>query len=229
MPGARSFRLNQRPLQLDAGSGFGSVTTPVYATSPRPSVRPGERIERGTQPGAAGADRTGAVRPAARDPSSGKWNLIGIFNQLGVARFPTQRPLSVYLKLSDAKGNYRLEIRFVQVSTGSHLAVASANLQIKERLASQDMPFRSRGSRSPLRASMSSRSGRTAFTSAPARSQPARSARHRQPSWIIRGDKRRAESSPGLRGPAPLAGTARPDTAESTGRRSGPVVRQSRR
>ena len=76
---------------------------------------------------------------AARDPSSGKWNLIGIFNQLGAARFPTQRPLSVYLKLSDAQGNYRLEIRFVQVSTGSQLAVASANLQIKDWLASQDI------------------------------------------------------------------------------------------
>ncbi len=76
---------------------------------------------------------------AARDPSSGKWNLIGVFNQLGAARFPTQRPLSVYLKLSDAQGNYRLEIRFVQVSTGSQLAVASSNLQIKDRLASQDI------------------------------------------------------------------------------------------
>ncbi len=76
---------------------------------------------------------------AARDPASGKWNLIGIFNQVSASRFPTQRPLSVYLKLGDAAGMYRLEIRFVQVRTGEQLALATANLEISDRLASQDV------------------------------------------------------------------------------------------
>ena len=76
---------------------------------------------------------------AVRDPASGKWNLIGIFNQVAASRFPTQRPLSVYLKLADAVGTYRLEIRFVQVRTGEQLALATANLEISDRLASQDV------------------------------------------------------------------------------------------
>ncbi len=76
---------------------------------------------------------------AARDPASGKWNLIGIFNQVAATRFPTQRPLSVYLKLGDAVGMYQLEIRFVQVRTGEQLALATANLEISDRLASQDI------------------------------------------------------------------------------------------
>jgi hypothetical protein len=76
---------------------------------------------------------------AARDPASGKWNLIGIFNQVSAAHFPTQRPLSVYLKLSDASGLYDLEIRFVRVSTGEKLAQATARMTITDRLASQDV------------------------------------------------------------------------------------------
>ncbi len=76
---------------------------------------------------------------AARDPASGKWNLIGIFNQVSASRYPTQRPLSVYLKLGDAVGTYRLEIRFVQIRTGEQLALATANLEISDRLASQDV------------------------------------------------------------------------------------------
>lgn len=76
---------------------------------------------------------------AARDPASGKWNLIGIFNQVNASRFPTQRPLSVYLKLSDAEGRYKLEIRYIQVSSGKQLAVASADVNIRDRLATQDL------------------------------------------------------------------------------------------
>lgn len=76
---------------------------------------------------------------AARDPASGKWNLIGIFNQVNASRFPTQRPLSVYLKLSDAEGRYKLEIRYIQVSSGKQLAVASADVNISDRLATQDL------------------------------------------------------------------------------------------
>jgi hypothetical protein len=76
---------------------------------------------------------------AARDPASGKWNLLGIFNHVSASRFPTQRPLSVYLKLSDAAGLYELEIRFVRVSTGERLAQATAKLTINDRLVSQDV------------------------------------------------------------------------------------------
>ncbi len=76
---------------------------------------------------------------AVREPASGKWNLLGIFNQVAAARFPSQRPLSVYLKLSDAMGSYRLELRLVQVATGDQLALASSDIVVKDRLASQDI------------------------------------------------------------------------------------------
>lgn len=91
----------------------------------------------------------GSIRPiltgpvicdvAVRDPATGKWNLIGIFNQVHAANFPSERPLSVYLKLSDAEGTYHLEIRYVQVATGQQLASATADVQIANRLESQDM------------------------------------------------------------------------------------------
>lgn len=76
---------------------------------------------------------------AAADPSTGKKNLIGIFDRLNVGSFPTGRPMSVYIKVTDAEGDYELELKFVQVSTGRVIAGAEGALHSNNRLASVDM------------------------------------------------------------------------------------------
>jgi len=76
---------------------------------------------------------------AVADPSTGKKNLIGIFDRVNVGRFPTQRPFSLYVKVTDAEGYYRTQVRYVQVSTGRVLAEAQGELNATDRLASTDV------------------------------------------------------------------------------------------
>lgn len=76
---------------------------------------------------------------AVPDPSTGKKNLIGIFNRINVMKFPTTRPMSVYIKLTDADGYYEFDVRFVQVKTGEVLAGAKGELKATDRLASTDL------------------------------------------------------------------------------------------
>jgi hypothetical protein len=76
---------------------------------------------------------------AVVDPSTGKKSLIGIFNRINVARFPTTRLLSLYIKLTDAEGYYKLEVRYVQVASRKILAQAEGELRSGDRLASSDL------------------------------------------------------------------------------------------
>lgn len=76
---------------------------------------------------------------AVADPSTGKKNLIGVFDRVQVGTFPTQRQMSLYIKITDAEGFYRTEVRYVQVRTGQVLATAEGELQANDRLASSDL------------------------------------------------------------------------------------------
>lgn len=76
---------------------------------------------------------------ATTDPSTRKKSLIGIFDRITVGKFPTTRPVSVYTKMTDAEGEYKLEMRYIQTDTGKQLAGADGELRSKDRLASIDM------------------------------------------------------------------------------------------
>jgi hypothetical protein len=80
---------------------------------------------------------------AVADPSSGKKNIIGVFDRVYVSKFPAKRPIYLYLKVTDAAGNYELETRYVQVNSGKVLAKARGKLKAKSKLAAMDMivPF----------------------------------------------------------------------------------------
>lgn len=80
---------------------------------------------------------------AAADPSTGKKSLIGIFDRLTVAAFPTQRAMSVYMKLTDAEGPYKIEVRYAHTGSGEVLAKAELETHVKTRLGSSDffVPF----------------------------------------------------------------------------------------
>ena len=80
---------------------------------------------------------------AVPDPSTGKKNLIGIFDRVYVGKFSTTRPMSLYMKVTDAEGDYELEARYVQISSGKVLARAEGELHSKNKLASIDLivPF----------------------------------------------------------------------------------------
>lgn len=79
----------------------------------------------------------------ATEPHTKKKSLIGIFDRLSTASFPTKRAVSLYLKIADAEGHYELEIRFVHLNSGTMVAKAEGKLEQSDRLASADLliPF----------------------------------------------------------------------------------------
>ena len=78
---------------------------------------------------------------AVADPGTGKKNLIGIFNNINVGVFPTNRPMSIYFKITDAEGQYEFEVRYVEVGSGDVLARANGRLIVPDRLGSHDLYF----------------------------------------------------------------------------------------
>lgn len=75
---------------------------------------------------------------AVADPASGKKSLIGIFDRINVAHFPTQHPMFLYFKVADAEGKYDLSIRFIYSKTNSLLAEARGGFNAPSRLMSVD-------------------------------------------------------------------------------------------
>lgn len=68
------------------------------------------------------------------DPNSGKKSLIGIFDQVFAGSFPTQRAMSVYLRLTDAEGYYQFQIEFAHVeSRQAAPPVTSSVVRIPDR------------------------------------------------------------------------------------------------
>ena len=80
---------------------------------------------------------------AVADPSTGKQNLIGIFDRVVASNFPTERQMHLYIKLADAEGEYEIETKYVHRESGSKLAEAKMKLEIKDRLLTTDfyIPF----------------------------------------------------------------------------------------
>lgn len=76
---------------------------------------------------------------AVADPSTGKKSLIGIFDRVHVGKFPTQHPVSLYFKLTDAEGYYEVDVRYVEASSGKVLADAKGELEVTDRLTSVDL------------------------------------------------------------------------------------------
>jgi hypothetical protein len=76
---------------------------------------------------------------AVMEPSTGKKSLIGIFDSINVGKFPTKRSLSMYMKVTDAEGYYKTEVRYIQIRSGRVLAKAEGELKAENRLASIDV------------------------------------------------------------------------------------------
>ena len=75
---------------------------------------------------------------AVVDPGTGKTSLIGIFNHVNVGAFPTQQPVSLYFKVTDAEGRYKIEIRYSHADTDEVLASMEGEFQSTNRLQSMD-------------------------------------------------------------------------------------------
>lgn len=78
---------------------------------------------------------------AVKEPATGKSNLIGIFDKVFVLQFPAARPMTVYLKLTDAEGRYEIAVRYVHLESGTAYVEARGEMLVDNRLASMDAHF----------------------------------------------------------------------------------------
>ena len=76
---------------------------------------------------------------AVAEPHTQKKSLIGIFDRINVGDFPTQRAMSLYLKMTDAEGYYPIEIEYVYVNTGEVLGKVEGKMEAKDRTISTDL------------------------------------------------------------------------------------------
>jgi len=79
---------------------------------------------------------------AAQDPHTHKTSLLGIFDQIMAADFPVQRQMSVYLRLADAQGFYKMMMRLVEDETDQEIPPrCELQMSIPERNASFEIPL----------------------------------------------------------------------------------------
>lgn len=75
-----------------------------------------------------------------KEAGTNKYTLVGIFNRIYATRFPCDHhKLALYLKFSDALGDYRLEVQLVDLTPGGEdlekvLANVRGGFQMKDRL-----------------------------------------------------------------------------------------------
>lgn len=75
---------------------------------------------------------------AALDRTTGKKTLVGIFDRLYVRAFPTLHPMALYLKIADAEGMYKVQVKLVHRDTEEILATVNAEITVQNRLLSTD-------------------------------------------------------------------------------------------
>ena len=73
------------------------------------------------------------VCDAATADASQKKSLIGIFDQLGAPGFPTQRSVSLYVRLGSAFGRYEFSFRLVNAATWENATEIKATAEVAER------------------------------------------------------------------------------------------------
>ena len=86
---------------------------------------------------------------ACTDPATGKHTLVGIFDKVHVGKFPTSRPFSVYVKLTDAEGDYDFDFRFVQIGSGKTIMGAKGHFRVSDRVGSSSFIVQFPGARIP--------------------------------------------------------------------------------
>lgn len=79
---------------------------------------------------------------AIREERTGKVSLIGIFENITTALVPTTHSsLSVYVKLTDAEGQYDLELKLVHLDTASLIARGQGQVTAQDRMGSVEINF----------------------------------------------------------------------------------------
>lgn len=76
---------------------------------------------------------------AATDPNTGKKSLLGIFDRIQAVEFPTRRVVTLYFRIGDAEGRYRMSVKFVSLKDGTIIYDTDAEISIPDRLATSEL------------------------------------------------------------------------------------------
>jgi hypothetical protein len=88
-----------------------------------------------------------------QDRATGKWSVIGVFDQIYAAGFPCFHPsVAIYAKLADAHGRYKVRVEFrdaddaiLATFEGMELQVADATKAVEFGVTTQHLPLKRPG------------------------------------------------------------------------------------
>jgi hypothetical protein len=88
-----------------------------------------------------------------QDRATGKWSVVGIFDQIYAAAFPCFHPIvAIYVKLSDALGRYKVKVEFrdaddavASVFEGIEFEVADRTKSVEFGVTTQHLPLKRPG------------------------------------------------------------------------------------
>jgi hypothetical protein len=88
-----------------------------------------------------------------QDRATGKWSVIGIFDQIYAAAFPCFHPIvAIYVKLSDALGRYKVRVEFrdaddavASVFEGIEFEVGDRTKSVEFGVTTQHLPLKRPG------------------------------------------------------------------------------------
>ena len=75
----------------------------------------------------------------ATDPNTGKKSLLGIFDRIHAVEFPTRRAVTLYFRIGDAEGRYRMSVKFVSLKDGTVIYDTDAEITIPDRLVTNEL------------------------------------------------------------------------------------------
>ena len=75
------------------------------------------------------------------EQGTGKKTLVGLFENLNAADFPTARPVGFFARLTDMEGNYHFDVRVVRLDAEKEELMVGAEFEYKadDRLAILDV------------------------------------------------------------------------------------------
>lgn len=68
------------------------------------------------------------------DAATGKASIIGVFDTVWSPTFPTQRAVSLYIRMTDAAGSYKVKLQFVRLEKDEVLATVEGAFTAEDRL-----------------------------------------------------------------------------------------------
>jgi len=88
-----------------------------------------------------------------QDRATGKWSVIGVFDQIYAAAFPCFHPVvAIYVKLSDALGRYTVRVEFRDADDGIASVFEGIEFEVSDRakavefgVTTQHLPLKKAG------------------------------------------------------------------------------------